>query len=275
MMYESKFVAAVKSNGKVLREFDKDKVYLKFGSEYSILLKNLENRRAVAKIFIDGQEVSNGGFVIDAKREVEIERFVKDLSQGNRFKFIEKTAGVEAHRGNKIEDGLIRIEFEFERVYVPSWTPDKVYYRGGPTYGGAGGSSGEFYGAVAKGATLDCNLIGTASAQVSNMTLNSVTTKSMLRSPGCDVKMQDTSHVTNDAGITVPGSISDQKFTETYCYTDGIKHTMLFVLLGTADGEPVQSPVTVKAKPKCITCGKVNKAGAKFCSECGTALQIV
>lgn len=270
MMYESKFVAAIKSNGKVLREFDKDKVYLKFGSEYSILLKNLENRRAVAKIFIDGQEVSNGGFVIDAKREVEIERFVKDLSQGNRFKFIEKTAGIEAHRGNKIEDGLIRIEFEFERVYVPSWTPDKVYYRGGPAYG-------ELYSkGMRTGDTLDCHMIGAASgSQLSNMTLNSTCVKSTLRSPGCDVRMRDNSQVTNDAGITVPGSISDQKFTETYCYTDGIKHTMLFVLLGSADGEPVQAPVTVKAKPKCITCGKVNKAGSKFCAECGTALQII
>lgn len=272
MMYENKLVAAVKSNGKVLREFDKDTIYLKFGSEYSILLKNLENRRAVAKIFIDGQEVSNGGFVINAKSEIEIERFVKDLSQGNRFKFIEKTAGVEAHRGNKLEDGLIRIEFEFERVYVPSWTPDKVYYRGGPSYYNYPRT--DTYGAVAKGMSIDNTpLVGSVSlgACGSGMTLNSVATKGVVRSASADLK----SYVSNDAGITVPGSVSDQKFVESYCNTDGIQHTMIFKVLGSVDGEPVKEAVTVKAKPTCVTCGKVNKANSKFCSECGTSLQII
>ena len=40
MVYNEKLVASVKCNGKVLRE-DKDTVYLPFGSEYSILLKNM------------------------------------------------------------------------------------------------------------------------------------------------------------------------------------------------------------------------------------------
>ena len=40
MMYHKKLVASIRTNGKILREF-KDTVYLPFGSEYSILLKNL------------------------------------------------------------------------------------------------------------------------------------------------------------------------------------------------------------------------------------------
>ena len=252
-MFNNSFVAAIKSNGKILREFDKDAVYLKFGSEYSILLKNLENRRAVAKIFIDGQEVSSGGFVIDSKSEIEIERFVRDLSQGNRFKFIEKTAGIESHRGNKLEDGLIRVEFEFEQVRYPSYVPDKVYYR-----------SPDFYG-MKTGDTLDCKMIGGGfSSQHLGVTCSSTYSSGVSAVRGL-----------NDAGITVPGSISDQKFTEVRCDTDGIKHTMIFRVLGSADGEPVKQAVTVTAKPKCVTCGKVNKATSKFCSSCGTSLQIV
>jgi len=40
MMYESKLAAAIKVDGKVLREF-KDTVHIPFGSEYTVLLKNL------------------------------------------------------------------------------------------------------------------------------------------------------------------------------------------------------------------------------------------
>ena len=262
MMYKDSFVSAIKSNGKVLREF-KDSVYLKFGSEYSILLKNLENRRAVAKIFIDGTEVCDGGFVINPKEEVEIERFVKDLDKGNRFKFIEKTAGIEAHRGNKIEDGLIRIEFEFENRPILY----RDFYNNNLRGGYNPNNSGNF---------IDPRLIG---GSYSNQTFSDSTEMYTLNSAVIKNATIGTSSAVarslNDAGITVPGSISDQKFTTVSCYTDGIKHTMVFKLLGSADGEPVKEPVTVKAKPKCVTCGKINKATAKFCSECGTALQIV
>jgi tRNA(Ile2) C34 agmatinyltransferase TiaS len=53
------------------------------------------------------------------------------------------------------------------------------------------------------------------------------------------------------------------------------KHTIVLKLLGeTEDNKLVLKPVTTKHKPKCVTCGKQNKATAKFCTECGTALEI-
>ena len=80
----------------------------------------------------------------------------------------------------------------------------------------------------------------------------------------------------NDAGITVPGSKSDQKFTTAYIGAlDPQTHSIVLKILGeTPDNEPVRKPVTTKHKPKCVTCGKQNKATAKFCTECGTALEI-
>ena len=80
----------------------------------------------------------------------------------------------------------------------------------------------------------------------------------------------------NDVGITVPGSKSTQKFqTVTMGTMELEKHSMVIKLLGeTPDNKPVTKPVTVERKPECITCGKKNKAHAKFCTECGTALEI-
>ena len=80
----------------------------------------------------------------------------------------------------------------------------------------------------------------------------------------------------NDAGITVSGSRSNQRFsTTTMGAMDSEKFSMVIRLLGeTPDNKPVIKSVTVKTKPKCVTCGRQNKATAKFCVECGTALEI-
>jgi hypothetical protein len=80
----------------------------------------------------------------------------------------------------------------------------------------------------------------------------------------------------NETGITVPGSKSEQKFqTTTIGALDPQKHSIILKILGeTPDNQPVRTPITTKHKPKCVTCGKQNKANAKFCTECGTALEI-
>lgn len=260
-MYNQKFAAAIKVNGKVLREF-KDQVYVPFASEYSILLKNLNTRRAIVNVYIDGENQTPRGLVIDAGREATLERSIKNnnLNEGNKFKFIERTGAVEKHRGVGIEDGIVRIEFEFEREQ-PQWfsnsstrwnLEDNTPYYGitcNNTYQGplrGRGTSGTI-----------------ASASLNNVTIGSTTT---------NISAQ----AYNDAGITVAGSKSDQKFsTVSGVYGDGTKHNIVLKLLGeTPDNVPVIREVTVKTKPKCTTCGRQNKHTAKFCTECGTALEV-
>ena len=95
-MYNSKLVASIKANGKVLREF-KDTVYIPFGSEYSILLKNLNTVRALINIYIDGDNVVPGGLVLNAGQEIDLQRAIRNgnMNEGNRFKFIERTSNIE------------------------------------------------------------------------------------------------------------------------------------------------------------------------------------
>jgi membrane protease subunit (stomatin/prohibitin family) len=80
----------------------------------------------------------------------------------------------------------------------------------------------------------------------------------------------------NDVGITVPGSKSTQKFSEVTVGTlESTVHNIVLKLVGDlGNNKPVTKPVTVQHKPKCVTCGKQNRAHAKFCVECGTALEI-
>lgn len=115
MMYNNKFVAALKVNGKILKEFG-DTVYIPFQSEYSILLKNLNSSQNVLiSITIDGNEVVFG-LVLYPLQEIDLERSIinNNLTEGNKFKFIERTNSIEEYRGIKLEDGLVQIKFNFE-----------------------------------------------------------------------------------------------------------------------------------------------------------------
>ena len=305
-MYQSKLVASLKANGKILREF-KDTVYIPFGSEYSFLLKNLNTTRALINVFIDGENVIEGGLVLNAGQEVDLERYVKNgnLKTGNKFKFIERTSKVEEHRGVKLEDGLVRIEFQFEKVVpVSTWNNQPIFRVQdvfGPTWTStwstnnvSGATSSEYRGitdkfsVTASGATTQMNVNGVlrgvdyskgesvkaSAASATTATLNNMGISSSIGEVHDGMATMDCAF--NDAGITVPGSKSTQSFaTTTMGIMEAEKHTIVLKLLGeTPDNKPVVKPVTVKAKPKCTTCGRQNKAHAKFCVECGTALEI-
>ena len=269
-MYHEKMVLAIKSSGKVLREF-KDEVRLPFGTEYSLLIKNLHARRAMANVQIDGVTVTEDvRLVIPANGEVELERFIKggNLEQGNRFKFIERNERVEQARGIGAEDGLIRLEFEFERepvpiktywytnTWTPTWSPDQNY--------------GSTWSSTHVGVPVSANSVSTRGATAGTYDPKSIQQDFYFPSTGGE------SRVESDAGITVPGSVSDQHFNLTSGFaTDGVKHVIVLKLIGEVQGQQVVAPVTVKTRQKCVTCGHVNKATAKFCSECGTGLVLV
>jgi hypothetical protein len=263
MMYNQKLVASIKANRKVLREF-KDKVYVPFASEYSILLKNLNTVRAEVHVYIDGEDQTPDGLCLNAGQECELERSIKNgnLKEGNKFKFIERTDAVEQHRGIKLEDGIVRVEYRFEkpRVSIPINSLPGYQYnnllRGTMTASGASGS-----GFPSDTATY--RYTG-ASAMINNVQCSATSANAAPQA------------FYNDAGVTVAGSKSMQSFTTVSMGEMELdKHTIVLQLLGeTPDNKPVKTAVTVKAKPKCTSCGHTNKATAEFCNKCGTALVI-
>jgi hypothetical protein len=264
-MYNNKLAAAIKAAGKVLREFDKDKIYLPFGSEYSIYLKNMNSVRAVAHVSIDGKDVGDGrGFVVPANGTIDIERFITNgnLEEGNCFKFIERTGKIEEHRGIGVEDGLIQVRFQFERKVVRNrrWDDNIIrvnsVWDSGYTYG-----SGSPY--IGSPTDITCSSDG-------RDVIRSCSSSDAVRSYSASIPQ-------NETGITAPGSLSEQTFSIADDFPlEDTEHTMVFHLLGeTEDNREVREAVTVKHKPKCSTCGTVNKHDAKFCSECGTSLHVV
>lgn len=312
MMYQNKFVVAIKHDGKVLREMG-DVVQLPFGSEFTVLVKSLNSKRAKFTMHIDGTDVLDGTeIIVNANSEVELKRFIKNgnLNEGNAFKFIERTKQIEdGPRGIKVEDGLVRIEFWFEQD-SPKTIIDHHhhyhhyrydYWRDRYSYPPNGWP---YYSTETVGST-DPTDVGGKSIRDSVTTSttfssNSTDNGSELKFKGIPLKASNVVYrarsvdtasaagvetypanatLSNDniAGITVPGSKVEQKFSEVYGFkAETQSHVIVLKLVGKTQNEvEITKPVTVKSKQKCVTCGHVNKSSAKFCSQCGTALEIL
>ena len=243
MVYAHGLAVAVKVNGKVLREVGGD-VFLPFGSEYSVTLKNLSGRRAVVHVDIDGQRMTDGGLVVDSGNSIDLERAIGgNLLEGRKFKFIEKTAEIEMYRGNKVDDGLVRVSYQFEApapIMVWNNFPYKHWSYLGDT-------------------VIYTNSIGTAGTANISAAYSSTTVD-------CSAKNSD--------GITVEGSKSDQSFRGvTVGSLEPETHAVVLRLRGESGGEKFASPVTVETKKTCPSCGRIWPYTQEYCGQDGTYLK--
>lgn len=294
-MHNHNLVMAIKANGKVLREF-RDIVYLPFGTEYSIFLKNLSSSRVRVWVSIDGSTVlDDHSLVIDGNRSLELHRSIRDgnLTEGNSFKFIEKTAAVEKHRGNKADDGLVTIKYEFEQNISP--------LVGGNLTGGTypyqpsrPRPRPDFSDAISKKAW------GWKPGETdSPLPINTVYSMAINSAPiaGSNSNVLRSANPINTAGVTAPGSISTQQFSVArYFFGKGEIHTMTIKLEGevptrnhfqvevndsltstqiTETVTKVTHEISVKKHIHCTMCGTKVHQLAKFCHECGASVLIV
>lgn len=278
MVHCAHMVAVVKVNGEVMREVrhnDSDTIFIPFGSEYEICFNNLSSNRAVVRVEIDGEDVLSGNeLVIQANSEGSLKGFMnKDGSEAkNRFKFIKMTDKIAEHRGTDSRDGLIRIEYQFEKPYeYPKYRNpimwdynfnDIWYSQYNQTKGSSNNTSGFLRGTISPSSVnFSCSSgVGGSGACASNEVTKGIS--------------ENDSYANSDKGITASGSIVGQKFGSTYVrelYPE--KHVIVFELRGQKNnGKKVSSPITVKTKLECENCGTVNKSHNKFCRECGTCL---
>ena len=300
MVFNKNFVAVIKANGKILREMN-SAVRLPFGTEYSILLKNLDTRRAVVTVTIDGQDaLDQYRLIIDGNSEYELKRFIVDgnLDTGPRFKFIEKSSKISEHRGDKVSDGIVRIEYQFEREVngILKYTKEPTkevhnhhhYHFDRPrTWGDGVKPLFDTY------TTCDNNDVY-GMAQTENIGLSHNCVKSMRDTTACSIQASSASlpqesisaqkavmdwniveEPVNDAGITTYGNDCDQSFSLGHIGAlESTKNVICLQLLGSNDdGSKISSVITVKKKIICNVCGNANKSSSKFCSECGTNIK--
>lgn len=125
MVYSNRFVMCVLHHGTPLQEptgtgAAHATVSLPFGAEYALRFRNKNDRRAVVKFFIDGENVSGGGYVIDANSHIDIRRHhAADLA----FKFVTLDSPEAVSHGkngpNDGTKGLIEARFFLEKQPPP------------------------------------------------------------------------------------------------------------------------------------------------------------
>ena len=259
MVYKKEFIAVVKCGGKILREIG-DAVQIPFGSEYTLLLKNKSSRKAVVDVEIDGQDVLNGRqLIVEPNSDVELEGFLRDNVARNKFRFIQKTDKIVEHRGDRVDDGLIRVEFRYEKAVVEQtitktyWEPQPCFY---PTYPyRRRRNDGEYW--WGSDTTIGSTLFNSTTDTIKGMGV---------------VNCSYSANVAQDEGITVKGSEVNQSFNSGHTkeLSDN-SEVIILRLLGVKGDKVVTKPLTVVDRQVCETCGTKSK-GAKFCDNCGTAL---
>lgn len=84
-MRSNKCGLSVMVDGRVVEEFQNGEAVVPFGAEYTLLLTNEHDRHGVFKIFIDGEEMSKGGYIVPSHQSRQLER---GSHSPKRFKFV-------------------------------------------------------------------------------------------------------------------------------------------------------------------------------------------
>lgn len=261
MVYKNNFIAVVRYKGRIMRDVD-GTVSLPFGSEYSIRLKNKDSRTAVVRIEVDGEDVMAGHrYIVPGNSTRELEGFLKGLKATHKFRFIKKTKEISKFRGDRIDDGIIRIEFWYEQT--AQVTPWVTVYPSTGTYH----YSNDF--------TLTDNS-GTCGPiqQLYTQTAGDISSGLKSSTIACS---HEVAAPKSDEGITVKGTKADQNFQ----YGNvGVLETQSSVIVIRLKGqvkrkgkvEKIRKPITVRTRIQCPTCGRRWKSHLKFCGNCSTAL---
>lgn len=294
-MFKNDLVVSVKANNKFLREMGQN-VRIPFGTEYEIYLKNTRDCDCIVDVTIDGKEVSDKLVYIKANSQFELKG---DTRTNHAFRFIERTKKISKHRGNKADDGLIRVEYYFRKhefqhpkVVVSSYKSyvTKPYSPFGPLIGQAEpyrcdstGKHPMWGGTIG---AINANYVQSDLSITTNSAVGQVSYTAggddMVFNCMIDENNQLNSHMLrsvepkNETGITVGGSDVQQGFTEIETKeweweTD--RYSMTLQLLGEVEGEPVKKVVESRKNIVCSICGTSNKSSQRFCGDCGNRIQ--
>lgn len=243
MMYSNKFVVSVLVNGQVIKEFENGEVQIPFNCEYSLRFRNKHDRRAVVKLFIDGEEQTKGGYIIPARSYRDIER---NSYSPAKFKFVDLQS-VEAQDHGKDQQNLenkmgvieARFYLEQQRPSMPPWLPILLYENQPPKHDTFPYPK----------YTLN------ASSQHTNCSGGNVLQRSkQLSKEGC----------------TVEGNYSSQQFGEMHLTLENDYTSIKLFLKGYR--QPVHEAV-VAGTGFCDSCGaKALRDSSKFCHICGSKL---
>lgn len=233
-------------------------VYLKSGQEFEIELFNPTGKTVLAKIYINGESISNSGLVIRPGRREWIERY---LDSPRKFKF--NTYDVESNNQDVKSaiknNGSIKVEFYNEQPVSNGY---------GLILGNSGTYTYPYYGSfINQPNQFFCNTGGITGAGQLTTTISNNASFSFDAASHVNYSSQTKDLLTEETGRIEEGNKSDQTFIEcdnkfeSYA-TSSVEYKLLPVS---------RKPVEISdIKVYCTSCGsKQKKTSHKFCPNCG------
>jgi len=219
--------------------------YLADQTEFQIELFNPTPLKVLAKIFLNGQSISNGGLILKPGERIFLERY---LDKPNKFKF--ETYQVSNSNEVKkaiINNGDVKIEFYSERIfhYYPTYT----YFNTSQLIGGNG--------------VLNANLDNSTYTYISPDMTFTPTSVTSNYSGNIGLQKKDI-----ETGRIESGSNSNQKLIDAEGEFDFFPSRIIKCKL-LPISEKINTSSDIKVKKYCATCGSKLGKTDKFCSQCG------
>lgn len=282
--------AHITVNRNRLKLYDSN-VYLKSGSTFEIELWNPKTTRVLAKIMINGVNVSSGGIIVNPGQRVYLERFL-DVDRKFLFNTYEIENSVEAVEAAQL-NGLVKIEFFDEQVVYPSchttqWiygagtitiSPPQPLYRNDYFFGTTNtGGVGQAIGSTLNNATSSFTSSPDVNCYMNNATLSNNASQDSLNF--CDFSADlEQSHAPRtrsklsksslETGRIEQGGKSDQQLVDTYgSFNSWACNTYSYRILPEST-----KPIEVgEVRRKCPNCGAKVKSHWKACPICSAKL---
>jgi hypothetical protein len=228
-------------------------VFLKDGQNFEIELYNPKQNSVLAKISINGKDISTSGFVLKPGQRVFIERFI---DQAKKFTF--STYEVEDNSQNRqaiANNGEVEVRFYDE--YTPPFSGTSITtsyptWPSTPTYIYSSGNVG----------------IGTSSPSTSLHIGGSTTNTAFYSNTNSTFTCSNSVAGSLETGRVEMGGSSSQNFGSTFGNFNSWASSSENIKIYPVSQKPIESS---EIRNYCTNCGtRAKKTGWKFCPSCGS-----
>jgi hypothetical protein len=257
-----------KSKLKVYNKETTPTFYLEKEQEFQIELYNPTSDVILAKIKLNGKEISQGGLVLRPAERVFLERYI-DVA--NKFKFDTYEVANTSESIKAIEDNG-DFSVEFYKEWIPRYYPINHAYTSNPLFINGSNinylntSSAPLYGNISYTTTTNASFGSTISNYNSTLTSTSSLGSTLSRSAEPIKSLK-----TIETGRVEEGSSSNQKLKsvnktfELYPF-----HSLEYKLLPIS--QKINTVDTINVKRYCTKCGRKYGKTDNFCGGCGNKL---
>jgi hypothetical protein len=250
-------ISVNKNRVKIYQNSSGKTVFLKDGQNFEIELYNPKQNNVLAKISINGNDISTSGFILKPGQRVFIERFIDEAK-----KFTFSTYEVDDTSKNReaiANNGEVEVRFYDE--YVPQTIFTNNYgttittnpcWTTSPTYIYSNGNVG--IGCSSPSTTL--NISGSTSTYYSNSNATFTSSNSIPVAGSLET------------GRVERGGSSSQSFTSAFGNFNSWASSTETIKIYPISQKPVESS---EIRNYCTNCGaRAKKTGWKFCPSCGS-----